>query len=127
MLCVSGVLTGLLMAFRHKALAERDFSRLKTHLSLENHKVGGLRKILIHTLLCIIAMLLISLAVHKTRKTRTNKDDNKANTHNYLCVIYVTFKADQILASSLRIYVKLTKKADCHAIEDLKIFKHKHH
>jgi len=48
-----------------KASAERAISRLKQHLSLENHKVKGLRNILIHTLLCIIAMLLIALTAIK--------------------------------------------------------------
>jgi transposase len=34
--------------YRHKASAERAVSRLKMHLNLENHKVRGLRNILIH-------------------------------------------------------------------------------
>jgi hypothetical protein len=52
---------GLKRLYRHKASAERTISRLKQHISLENHKVKGLRKILIHALLCIIAMLLTAL------------------------------------------------------------------
>jgi hypothetical protein len=38
------------------------------HLSLENHKVRGLRNILIHTLLCIIAMLLLAFTAIKHGK-----------------------------------------------------------
>jgi hypothetical protein len=48
--------------------AERAISRLKEHLSLENHKVKRLRNILIHVLLCIIAMLLIALTATKHGK-----------------------------------------------------------
>jgi len=51
--------------YAHKASAERTVSRLKQHLSLENHKVIGLRNILIHALLCIIAMLLVALTAIK--------------------------------------------------------------
>jgi transposase len=54
--------------YRHKASAERAISRLKQHLSLENHKVRGLRNILIHALLCIIAMLLLALTAIKHGK-----------------------------------------------------------
>jgi transposase len=54
--------------YRHKASAERAISRLKEHLSLENHKVRGLRNILIHALLCIIAMLLTALTAIKHGK-----------------------------------------------------------
>ena len=54
--------------YRHKASAERAISRLKMHLSLENHKVRGLRNILIHALLCIIAMLLVALTAIKLGK-----------------------------------------------------------
>jgi transposase len=51
--------------YAHKASAERNISRLKQHLSLENHKVIGLRNILTHALLCIIAMLLVALTAIK--------------------------------------------------------------
>ena len=51
-----------------KASAERAISRLKQHLSLENHKVKGLRNILTHALICIIAMLLIALTAIKLGK-----------------------------------------------------------
>ena len=54
--------------YRHKASAERAVSRLKMHLSLEKHKVRGLRNILIHALLYIIAMLLFALTAIKHGK-----------------------------------------------------------
>jgi hypothetical protein len=54
--------------YAHKASAERAILRLKQHLSLENHKVRGLRNILIHALLCIIAMLLLALTAIKHGK-----------------------------------------------------------
>jgi transposase len=54
--------------YAHKASAERAISRLKQHLSLENHKVRGLRNILIHALLCIIAMLFVALTAIKHGK-----------------------------------------------------------
>ncbi|MEM0084923.1 MAG: transposase [Candidatus Methanomethylicia archaeon] len=54
--------------YAFKASAERAISRLKQHLSLENHKVRGLRNILVHALLCILAMLLTALAAIKLGK-----------------------------------------------------------
>ena len=54
--------------YAFKASAERAISRLKQHLSLENHKVKGLRNILTHALLCIIAMLLLALTAVKHGK-----------------------------------------------------------
>jgi hypothetical protein len=54
--------------YRHKASAKRAVSRLKMHLSLENHKVKRLRNILTHALLCIIAMLLLALTAIKHGK-----------------------------------------------------------
>lgn len=59
---------GLKRLYAHKASAERAVSRLKMHLSLENHKVRELRNILIHALLCIIAMLLLALTAIKHGK-----------------------------------------------------------
>jgi IS5 family transposase len=59
---------GLKRLYRHKASAERAVSRLKEHLSLENHKVKGLRNILTHALLCIITMLLLALTAIKLGK-----------------------------------------------------------
>ena len=54
--------------YAHNASAERAISRLKQYLSLENHKVRGLRNILTHTMLCTIAMLLIALTAIKHGK-----------------------------------------------------------
>ena len=54
--------------YRHRASVERTISRLKQHLSLENHKARGLRNIAIHVLLCIIAMLLTALTATKHGK-----------------------------------------------------------
>ena len=54
--------------YAHKASVERTISRLKQHLSLENHRVRGLRKILTHALLCIITMLLSALTAIKLGK-----------------------------------------------------------
>ena len=54
--------------YAYKASAERVISRLKQHLSLENHKVRGLRNTLTHALLCIITMLLIALTAIKHGK-----------------------------------------------------------
>lgn len=56
--------------YKHRASVERTISRLKQHLSLENHKVRGLRNIAIHVLLCIIAMLLIALTAQKLKKPK---------------------------------------------------------
>jgi transposase len=47
--------------YRKRAAAERMNSRLKEQLSLDRHRVRGLRRITIHALLCIIAMLLTAL------------------------------------------------------------------
>ncbi|MEM3640573.1 MAG: hypothetical protein QXH37_01430, partial [Candidatus Bathyarchaeia archaeon] len=54
--------------YAFKASAERTISRLKLQLSLENHKVRGLRNILTHALLCILAMLLTALTATKHGK-----------------------------------------------------------
>jgi transposase len=54
--------------YKHRVSAERVVSRLKQHLSLENHKVKGLRNIAIHILLCITTMLLIALTATKLGK-----------------------------------------------------------
>jgi transposase len=54
--------------YTFKASIERVISRLKEHLNLENHKVKGLRNILTHALLCIIAMLLVALTAIKLGK-----------------------------------------------------------
>jgi transposase len=49
-------------AYRKRAAVERVNSRLKEHLSLERHRVRGLKNIRVHALLCMIAMLLTALA-----------------------------------------------------------------
>jgi len=59
---------GLKRLYAHKASIERVVSRLKMHLSLENHKVRGLRNIAVHVLLCIVAMLLTALTAIKLGK-----------------------------------------------------------
>jgi len=61
---------GLKRLYAYKATAERAISRLKQHLSLENHKLRGLRNILTHALLCIIAILLIALTAIKHGKPK---------------------------------------------------------
>ena len=48
--------------YRLRSSIERVNSRLKEQLCLENHKVQGLRRITIHSLLCLIAMLLNAVA-----------------------------------------------------------------
>jgi transposase len=48
--------------YRKRAAMERVNSRLKEHLSLERHRVRGLKSIRVHALLCMIAMLLTALA-----------------------------------------------------------------
>ncbi|MEM2424860.1 MAG: transposase [Candidatus Bathyarchaeia archaeon] len=73
--------------YAHKASAERIISRLKQHLSLENHKVRGLRNILTHALLCIIAILLTALTAikyGKPNKTRAITSLNKIKENNNL-------------------------------------------
>ena len=54
--------------YRYRASVERVVSRLKQHLSLENHKVRRLKNIAIHILLCITTILLIALATFKQNK-----------------------------------------------------------
>jgi IS5 family transposase len=59
--------------YRQRAAVERMNSRLKEHLGLNRHRVRGLRKIAVHALLCIIAMLLTALAaleLNKAEKAR---------------------------------------------------------
>jgi hypothetical protein len=43
-------------------------SRFKEHVNLENHKVKGLRSVLIRTPVCVIAMLLAALTAIKLGK-----------------------------------------------------------
>ncbi len=61
-------------AYRQRAAVERMNSRLKEQLSLNRHRVRGLRNVTIHALLCIIAMLLTALAaltLKRAEKTRS--------------------------------------------------------
>jgi hypothetical protein len=49
-------------------------SRLKEHLSLNRHRVRGLRNIAVHALLCVIAMLLtalVALTLKRVEKARS--------------------------------------------------------
>jgi transposase len=48
--------------YRRRVAVERLISRLREHLSLDMHKLRGLKNLTIHVLLCIIAMLLVALA-----------------------------------------------------------------
>lgn len=54
--------------YRKRAGAERVNSRLKDQLSLERHRIKGLRRIAIHALLCMIAMLLNALAAFRLNR-----------------------------------------------------------
>lgn len=54
--------------YKRRASIERTNSRLKEQLSLNNHKVRGLRNIVIHVLLCIITMLLVAVAALRMNK-----------------------------------------------------------
>ncbi len=55
-------------AYRQRAAVERMNSRLKEQLSLNRHRVRGLRNVTIHALLCIIAMLLTAFAALKLQR-----------------------------------------------------------
>lgn len=54
--------------YKRRASIERTNSRLKEQLSLNEHKVRGLRNIVIHVLLCIITMLLVAVAALRLNK-----------------------------------------------------------
>lgn len=54
--------------YKQRASIERTNSRLKEQLSLNKHKVRGLRNIVIHVLLCIITMLLVAVAALRLNK-----------------------------------------------------------
>jgi len=60
--------TRLKRLYRKRSSIERTISRLKEHVSLRNHKLRGLRNIVIHVQYCILAMLFIALAALKMRK-----------------------------------------------------------
>jgi IS5 family transposase len=55
-------------AYRQRAAVERMNSRLKEQLSLNRHRVRGLKNVTIHALLCIIAMLLTAFAALKLQR-----------------------------------------------------------
>jgi transposase len=60
--------------YRKRAAMERVNSRLKEHLSLERHRARGLKRITIHALLCMIAMLLnalTALRLNRPEKARS--------------------------------------------------------
>jgi len=48
--------------YRQRSATERTNSRLKDQLCLEKHRMRGLKRITIHALLCLIAMLLTAVA-----------------------------------------------------------------
>ena len=55
-------------AYRQRAAIERMNSRLKDQLSLNRHRVRGLRNVTTNALLCIIAMLLTAVAALQLRR-----------------------------------------------------------
>lgn len=54
--------------YKSRSSVERVNSRLKEHLGLENHRVRDLKRITVHTLLCVIAMLLNAVAAVRLDK-----------------------------------------------------------
>jgi IS5 family transposase len=54
--------------YRQRVAIERMNSRLKDQLSLNKHRVRGLRNVTIHALLCIITMLLTALAALQLKR-----------------------------------------------------------
>jgi transposase len=60
--------------YRLRSSVERVNSRLKEQLCLEKHRVRGLRRITIHALICMIAMLLNAVAalrLNRMKKARS--------------------------------------------------------
>jgi transposase len=60
--------------YRLRSSVERVISRLKEQLCLEKHRVRGLRRITIHVLVCMIAMLLnalVALRLNRVEKARS--------------------------------------------------------
>jgi transposase len=55
-------------AYRQRAAIERMNSRLKDQLSLNRHRIRGLKNVNTHALLCIIAMLLTALAALELKR-----------------------------------------------------------
>jgi len=60
--------TGEKRAYRLRSSVERVNSRLKEQLCLEKHRVRGLRRITIHALICMIAMLLNAVAAFRLNR-----------------------------------------------------------
>ena len=54
--------------YRLRSSVERVNSRLKEQLCLEKHRVRGLRRITIHALICMIAMLLNAVAAFRLNR-----------------------------------------------------------
>ena len=54
--------------YRLRSSVERVNSRLKEQLCLEKHRVRGLRRVTVHALICIIAMLLNAVAAFRLNK-----------------------------------------------------------
>lgn len=54
--------------YRQRASIERMISRLKEQLSLNKHRVKGLRNIAVHVLMCIITMLLVAVAALRLKR-----------------------------------------------------------
>jgi transposase len=66
--------TGEKRVYKLRSSIERVNSRLKDQLCLERHRVKGLRRIAIHALFCLIAMLLNAVAalrLHMVEKARS--------------------------------------------------------
>jgi transposase len=60
--------------YRLRSSVERVISRLKEQLCLEKHRVRGLRRITIHVLVCMVAMLLnalVALRLNRVEKARS--------------------------------------------------------
>jgi transposase len=61
------------LVYRQRSATERVNSRLKDQLCLERHRTRGLKRITIHALLCMIAMLLtamVALRLNRPEKAR---------------------------------------------------------
>ena len=61
---------------RQRAAVERLNSRLKEQLSLSRHRAGGLRQIVIHALLYMIALLHTTMAALKLNRVKKAKSIN---------------------------------------------------
>lgn len=59
--------------YRKRSIIELVFAWLKEHLSLNNHKVRGLKNIIIHTSYCILCFLYIIEASRNTKQATKSK------------------------------------------------------